>query len=695
MRSTSLTLFKSVVLAIVALVMLAVVLFVVPEVQAADCPATNLRWAATSNSLYVSGPVSCTLTDIKAGRPSAPLTLVDSANKIWLLKANLILQNGAKLNLHGTSAGGDVNELRLVSNNSTAVGSTIFVRAYWGEIDINKTKIISWNEAANGPDTEYATYKRSFIHARSFLDGTTARESRMNIVDSEIGYLGFFGAEAYGLSWKVLGITPGIYDQVNVYGNVVGSNIHHNYFGAYTYGADSMLWENNQIHDNVAYGLDPHDDSDNLTIVGNNLYNNGNHGLICSKRCNNLTIRNNSSHNNTGNGIMLHRNTNDSLVENNTVNDNGDSGIAIFDSHNNTITGNTSLRNKNGIRLSVGSSENVVENNEFGANTKYGIYFYKGSDTPSSGDGRPKQNQFIGNNIHDNGDYMIKLKEGDNNTFENNTLRANARELVMENAQGNTFINNSLSGNTQNFYHAKLGSNGTIKDTSEVRAKIGDMASSLDIVNSQNKIFQNSLNLATLATPDQTSVTFTRSLSGSVVTFTPQTFFSVKPTSGQISVSPLASQKWSEKASLGDLTSDHSLENLSPNQSFDIVVNGTVWQTLTSDSEGTMAFNYNGGYSANDNFELRPASALQPFSVLNEATSTPTASPSGSPTPSLTPSPTETPLESPSSPTESPSPTPIESPTETPSASPTEIPTSTSTPIVESLSPTPSLSPAP
>ena len=45
------------------------------------------------------------------------------------------------------------------------------------------------------------------------------------------------------------------------------------------------------MHDNTAYGFDPHDDSDFLTIHDNEVYNNGNHGIIASKRCNGVSIQ--------------------------------------------------------------------------------------------------------------------------------------------------------------------------------------------------------------------------------------------------------------------------------------------------------------------------------------------------------------------------------------------------------------------
>ena len=84
---------------------------------------------------------------------------------------------------------------------------------------------------------------------------------------------------------------PGLFDDVNVYGNMYDSDIHHNHFGMYTYGHQQGDWRRNKMHDNTAYGFDPHDDSDLLTIHDNEVYNNGNHGIIASKRCNGVSIQ--------------------------------------------------------------------------------------------------------------------------------------------------------------------------------------------------------------------------------------------------------------------------------------------------------------------------------------------------------------------------------------------------------------------
>lgn len=397
------------------------------------CTAANLRWAASSNSLYVNGQVACTLAEIKKAQPKALLEQVQPG--VWLLGANLRMQNGARLEVHGPEHGGDVRELRLASGPN----GFVYVRADWGELDFRGIKLTSWDRTANRPDTNPED-GRAFVHVRSRLDqdGKTPRESRMDVIDSDVGHLGHYAAEAYGLSWKVCcAPDPALFEAVNVHGDVTGSHLHHLYFGAYTYGGHGMRFENNQVDHNVMYGLDPHDDSDHLVIRNNHVHSNGNHGIICSQRCNNLVIEGNRSENNQGNGIMLHRNVTATAVRGNQTSGNADSGIAIFDSHGNTITDNKVTGNKRGVRLSVGSSGNEFRGNQVSGNREYGVYFYQGTDKPTKGDGRPTGNTFIDNVISGSGSYALNLQDADKNLFEGNRLSDNAKGLRLTTGKDN------------------------------------------------------------------------------------------------------------------------------------------------------------------------------------------------------------------------------------------------------------------
>ena len=72
-------------------------------------------------------------------------------------------------------------------------------------------QVFSWDTSTNAPD-EDETDGRSYISAVSEkLDGQTCLgrakkemgEARMDIEDSEMGYLGYHDSESYGLTWKV------------------------------------------------------------------------------------------------------------------------------------------------------------------------------------------------------------------------------------------------------------------------------------------------------------------------------------------------------------------------------------------------------------------------------------------------------------------------------------------------------------
>lgn len=51
------------------------------------------------------------------------------------------------------------------------------------------------------------------------------------------------------------------------------------WFGHYSFGHNGGKWNYNYVHDNFGYGFDPHDDSDNLEMIGNVVFNNQWHGM--------------------------------------------------------------------------------------------------------------------------------------------------------------------------------------------------------------------------------------------------------------------------------------------------------------------------------------------------------------------------------------------------------------------------------
>lgn len=321
-----------------------------------------------------------------------PGRLVETAPKEWLLRSNLYISEGVTLIIDRK----DTEWLKIASSSKGFSSLT----SYNAGMLISGTKITSWDEAAGTPDMGYAD-GRAYITARA--------NGRMDVVDSEIAYLGYPRSTeltqgkqvggVYGLSWK---IPNGTFGQTLLTGSAIGNRIHDNYFGIYTFGATGMAIRGNELYDNVQYGIDPHDDSNNLLIEDNYVHDNGNHGIIVSKRVVYSTIRGNRSVGNRLHGIMLDRQSDYNLVENNTVTGNVN-GIALYDSHHNLIRLNTFDRNRFGIRANMGSSRNDFRHNSI-RNSEKGIFLYGGA----------RENMTQGNIIADNG-QGIGLKDATGN----------------------------------------------------------------------------------------------------------------------------------------------------------------------------------------------------------------------------------------------------------------------------------------
>lgn len=376
--------------------------------------AAALRYERDANLVVVDG-VAITLSALKAALPQAPLEQVDPARGTWLLSASLLLTNGATLRLHGRRASGDVDELRLRSDNVPGRHAFVSVTADHGTIDIRATRITSWDRAAQGPDREHARFGRAFIRARSRMrsEFLTRLESRMDVADSDIGWLGYDASESYGLAWKLVAPDPYVFDHARVRGNVRRSRIHHNYFGLYAYGARASEWIGNEVHHNVQYGMAPHTRSDDLRIEDNDVHHNGHHGITVRERCARVRIRDNRVWANREGGITLHRGSDGGLVAGNRVFDNLGSGITLYDTSGVAVRGNTVRGNAaTGIHLAMRASRNVVERNEVRGNGRYGVFLGRGGGHPPPGsDGLPRGNYIVDNRIYGSG--IADLRAGD------------------------------------------------------------------------------------------------------------------------------------------------------------------------------------------------------------------------------------------------------------------------------------------
>ena len=268
--------------------------------------------------------------------PKGPIYILDEDNDIdyaptaftgkWLLTAELYIRKGAVFYCKGTDIDGDCDELRIQSTGSDDYHE---VRGHGGSLYFENTLVTSWDTPNKQPQEDYEG-GRSFLNCVSEYESDDTcigqpkndyGECRMDIINSEMGYMGFFDSESYGLTWKVRGFckdlsNPEVFENTNVYGDIINSDIHHMYYGMYSYGHQGGVWTDNKMHDNVQYGFDPHDDSDYLTIARNEVYNNGNHGIIASKRCNNVEIYDNEVYDGGEEavGIFLHRSSDYALV---------------------------------------------------------------------------------------------------------------------------------------------------------------------------------------------------------------------------------------------------------------------------------------------------------------------------------------------------------------------------------------------
>src|SRR5689334_15152705 len=512
--------------AVLAAIGTAAALVMVASPAAAAACAGAVRFSASSNRLYVSSGTQ-TPTSILALCPGAPLVQVDPANRVWQLNADLQVEKGATLALRGTAAGGDVNELRLRSGASNLPTDVVTVTAQYGTIDIANTKITSWDPVANGPDTNTAlpagspttNRARAYIRALSYVDATGKYESRMTVESSDIGFLGYYASEAYGVVYKARGCDATHQDVCNSL-NVGGFE------------------KNSRFHD----------DSDNLRIVGNRSHDNGNHGIICSQRCDHLTITDNESYqngvvpwvgphdmdasDNQVHGIMIHRGVTDTVIKNNKVHDNPNgAGIAVFESGGNTtIEGNTLTANKYGLRFSVGSHDVTSTGNTINGTTQYAVYAYRGKDLPvyTQTGGRNVGLAFAGNKINGSGSDVISLAETDRIAFTGNTVAGTVGKVRLTGSTATTMTDNTLpSGIT----FTLVGSGATVQSGTGAprptfKATV-DAASALSVVTDDGRLSGVSVptptalsaSAATLKLPvSTTSLTVTAQPMGATVT---------------------------------------------------------------------------------------------------------------------------------------------------------------------------------
>lgn len=298
--------------------------------------------------------------------------LREESKGVWVLNANLRISSDATIFINSTNT----NWLKINSSSpDVEYGLQIL-----GNANIDSVRISSWNYSSNNyAQTDDGKVPRGYI--RVGPDGTGSTK----ITNSELSYLGSSFAQAsQGLTY------------LSGRGNLLRNDtIHHMWYGFYSEEIGNMVIKDNDVYDNLKYGIDPHTGTHDMLIQDNRVHDNGHIGIICSADCKKITIDGNQVSNNTGTGIMFSMNMQQSVATNNIVS-NESIGIEISQSHNNAVFNNTVKNSGEGVEIHNRSSDNVVRGNFLSHSFECGI---KISDDKS-----------FGNTISDN---HIIINKGD------------------------------------------------------------------------------------------------------------------------------------------------------------------------------------------------------------------------------------------------------------------------------------------
>jgi mannuronan 5-epimerase len=330
------------------------------------------------------------LTDIDNQLKDPDLLHKETENGVWLLNAGVVVENGATLYINST----DTSWLRIVTD-----GETIHSILVSGSLNIDSVKVTSWNPNTNNygltDDSDRNGRDVTIGTPRPYITIQTGATGTMDITNSEIAYLGYeagYGAGRTGLRYE------------GGDGSIIrGNNIHDLWFALYTKGTGGLVVEDNHVHNNGHYGLDPHTGTHDMIIRNNTVHDNGSTGIICSLDCHNIMIENNKVYNNTKWGIMFSRNMSDSVARNNIVS-NELRGIIVSDSHNNEVYNNTISSSGSGIEVNQDSYNNIIHDNTV-------IDIQSPSDALLLENGAATQNTFYSNVLLDSDGNRIDLDE--------------------------------------------------------------------------------------------------------------------------------------------------------------------------------------------------------------------------------------------------------------------------------------------
>lgn len=276
---------------------------------------------------------------------------------VFVARVPVVVQQGATLHLDQS-----VRDFRL-----SREGGAFLIND--GKLFITDTRLRGWSEAEAAPARFRDPYE-----FRPFL--TSWGGAELYVVNAEISHLGYSASKSYGLS--VSQYSPGQHERMQrpaPQAWILDSRFSELWYGFYCYEAKDLVIARNNYHDNIVYGIDPHDRSTGLIIAENvTSGTRKKHGLIISREVNDSWIFRNRSYDNALSGIMIDRQSTGNVIADNLSHSNGADGITIYESPNNLLWKNRVVSNgTHGIR--VRNSVNIrLYHNQVVANGYSGIY---------------------------------------------------------------------------------------------------------------------------------------------------------------------------------------------------------------------------------------------------------------------------------------------------------------------------------
>jgi parallel beta-helix repeat protein len=366
---------------------------------------------APNDKIVLSSGQNVTLAALGA-KLNKPDLIKEVAPGEWLVNKTVEIGQGASLKIAAPA----VRWLKLRSDD----GGYAALKSLGGGIDISGACVSSWDAGKNTVDENYLN-GRSYLLAR---DG-----AQMTIDKSELHYLGFGDVESYGLSWRTEGSG----------GHITNSLVSHLYFGIYSFGVGGLTINDNEVRDNVLYGIDPHTGSHNLTIERNVVHDNGKHGIILAENCTDSVIRNNVVYRNQHHGIVLYLHSDRNLIEGNETFANAAQGININEASNNLIKTNRVYDNvESGIGIGQTAKDNAVQNNDVRGNQQDGVRLVSEAAQTDVRDNVIGENSRYGVYVDSDGAFAL-----DGNTIWKNKTGVMLKETTNDPSSGNTIFNNT------------------------------------------------------------------------------------------------------------------------------------------------------------------------------------------------------------------------------------------------------------